>query len=143
MDGFRVDAKSHPVKYEYYSLNFVGALCLIHIFFFYLTMQRISVISLMYSVTYLGIFIAESSCCKREKNMNLTSSEESHYSMMKEVKPENWYVHSTDLAVNCKNSVRENRKRTCSRLHNLDRASKEVVKNLKRNLKSQLVLRRT
>ena len=70
-------------------------------------MQRISVISLMYSVTYLGIFIAESSCCKREKNMNLTSLEESHYSMMKEVKPENWYVHSTDLAVNCKNSLRE------------------------------------
>ena len=104
--AFRVDKKSHPVKYEY-SLNFVGALCLIHIFFFYLTMQRISVISLMYSVTYLGIFIAESSCCKREKNMNLTSLEESHYSMMKEVKPENWYVHSTDLAVNCKNSLRE------------------------------------
>ena len=73
-------------------------------------MQRISVISLLYFVTYLEIFIAESSCCKRKKNMNLTSLEESHYFLMKEVmiqdtfKPRKClYIYFSHLTAKCSN----------------------------------------
>ena len=58
----------------------------------------------MYFVTYLGIFIAESSWCKREKNMNLTSLEESRYCLMKKVMIQDTfktrkflYIHFSDL----------------------------------------------
>ena len=59
---------------------------------------------------FAGIFIAESSCCKREKNMNLTSLEESHYFLMKEViiqhtfkTREFLYIHFSDLTAKCNN----------------------------------------